>query len=332
MLDRKTLAILEVLEEAGKPLGARVISQELASRGIELNERTVRYHLLHLDERGYTKLAGRSGRVITEKGRRELDGAMAVERLGFVNARIDELAWQSDFDLGTRKGKVVINITFFPREQEPRAIEAMRPVFQAGLSMSHLVIRAGAGERIGGIEVPTGMVGWGTVCSVTLNAVLLRHGIPVESSFGGLLEIQGGRPRRFVEIISYSGSTLDPIEIFIKGKMTSVHAAAESGEGRICASFRLIPASAHDRAAEIIEEMKKAGMGGLILLGKPGQACAEVPCPRDRASIVVAGGLNAPAAAEEMGVNTYLKAMASLVDYSMLVSFFRMRKRSAMTD
>jgi repressor of nif and glnA expression len=320
------LAILEVLGEAGKPLGARVISQELARRGIELNERTVRYHLLHLDERGYTRLAGRSGRVITEKGRRELDGAMAVERLGFVNARIDELAWQSDFDLKNRRGKVVINLTFFPREQELRAVEAMRPVFRAGLCMSHLVIRAESGERVAGVEVPTGMVGWGTVCSVTLNAILLRHGIPVESSFGGLLEIQEGKPRRFVEIISYSGSTLDPIEIFIKGKMTSVHAAAESGEGRLCASFRLIPASAHARAAEIIEESRRAGMGGLILLGKPGQACLEIPCPRDRVGIVVAGGLNAPAAAEELGINTYSKAMAGLVEYDMLVSFFRLRR------
>lgn len=327
MLERKTLAILEVIGEAGKPLGARVISQELARKGIDLNERTIRYHLLHLDERGYTKLVGRSGRVLTEKGRRELEGAMAVERLGFVNARIDELAWKSDFDLYGRRGKVVVNLTFFPKAQEYRAMEAMEPVFRSGLCLSDLVIRAVEGERINGMEVPAGMVGWGTVCSVTLNAIFLRHGIPVESSFGGLLEIQGGKPRRFVEIISYSGSTLDPIEIFIKGKMTSVHSASVTGEGRVCASFRQIPASAHNKAAELLENMRSAGMGGMVVLGKPGQPCLEIPCTRDRVGVVVVGGLNAPAAAEEMGVDTYSKAMATLVEYSRLAPFFKLKRR-----
>ncbi len=325
VLERKALAILEVLQEAGKPLGARAISRELASRGLDLNERTVRYHLLHLDARGFTRLVGRSGRVLTEKGSQELEGALAVERLGFVNARIDDLAWQADFDLRTGKGRVVVNITYFPREQELRAVEAMRAAFRAGLCLSDLVVRAGPGERIGDAEVPTGMVGWGTVCSVTLNAVFLRHGIPVESSFGGLLEIQGGKPRRFTEIISYSGSTLDPIEIFIKGKMTSVRAAAESGSGRICASFRQIPASARSRAAELLEEMRSAHLGGMVVLGRPGQPCLEVPCGRDRVGLVVVGGLNPPAAAEEVGVDTYSRAMATLVEHSRLVPFSRIK-------
>ncbi len=324
-LERKTLSILEVLQEAGKPLGARAVSRELSRKGLDLNERTVRYHLLHLDARGYTRLVGRSGRVLTEKGAREVEGALAVERLGFVNARIDDLAWRTDYDLRTGKGRVVVNITFFPQEQEPRAMEAMRGAFRAGLCLSDLVQRSGPGGRIGRLEVPSGMVGWATLCSVTLNAVFLRHGIPVESTFGGLLEMQDGRPRRFTEIISYSGSTLDPIEIFIKGKMTGVHAAAETGNGRICASFRQIPASARERAAEILEEMKTARMGGLVVLGKPGQPCLEIPCPKDRVGLVVAGGLNPPAAAEELGVDTYSRAMADLVDYSLLVPFSKVR-------
>ncbi len=325
LLERKTLAILEILQEAGRPLGARAISQELARRGVELNERTVRYHLLHLDERGFTRLVGRNGRLLTEKGEREVEGALVVDRVGFVNARIDDLACRADFDLHGRRGRLVVNITFLPREQETRAVEAMRPVFAAGLCLSDLVVRAEAGERIGDVEVPTGMVGWGTVCSVTLNAVLLRHGVPVESTFGGLLEMVGGTPRRFTEIISYAGSTLDPIEIFIKGKMTGVHAAATGGDGRICASFRLIPASARDAVAGLLGEMKASGLGGTVVLGRPGQPCLEVPAGKERAGMVVAGGLNPPAAAEEIGVDTYSKAMASLVEYRDMVPFSKLR-------
>ncbi len=327
MLERKTLAILEALREAGKPLGARNLSQELFRRGIELNERTVRYHLLHLDERGFTRLEGRRGRVLTELGIRELESASVVDRVGFVNSRIDDLACRSDLDLAARRGKLVINVTFFPLEQERRAVEAMRAAFKAGFCLSDLALRAGPGERVGDLEVPAGMAGWGTVCSVTLNAVFLRHGIPVESSFGGLLEIREGRPVRFTEIISYAGSSLDPIEIFIKGKMTSVHAAAVNSNGRVCASFRLIPASALQHATEVRERMREARLGEMILLGRPGQPLMEVPTGKDRVGLVVAGGLNPPAAAEEMGVDTFSRAMATLVDYSSLSSFSTLAKR-----
>ncbi len=326
-LERKTLAILDILQEAGGPLGARAVSRELALRGVDLSERTVRYHLLHLDERGYTRLVGRSGRVLTERGREEILSALAVDRVGFVNARIDDLACRADFDLPTRKGRLVLNVTFFPARQEGKAVEAMRPAFESGLCLSDLVLRAGPGERVGGLEVPAGSVAWGTVCSVTLNSVFLHHGIPVESSFGGLLEMKGGRPSRFTEIISYSGSTLDPIEIFIKGKMTSVHAAASGGAGRICASFRLIPASALDAASALLQEMKRSRLGEMVVLGRPGQPLMEVPAGRDRVGMLVAGGLNPPAAAEEMGVDTSSRAMATLVDYSSLAPFSFLAKR-----
>jgi repressor of nif and glnA expression len=320
-IERKTLTILEILQEAGQPMGARAISRELALRGVDLSERTVRYHLLHLDEKGLTHLEGRSGRVLTERGKKEVENALAVDRVGFVNSRIDELSCQADFDLSSRSGRLVLNFTLFPPDQERQALTAMKAAFDAGFCLSDLALRAGPGERVGEVEVPKGMVGWGTVCSVTLNAIFLRRGIPVESSFGGLLEVREGKPNRFTEIISYSGSTLDPIEIFIKGKMTSVHAAATDGSGLICASYRLIPASAINQAKKLLDEMDAARLGGMILLGRPSQSFMEVPSGKDRVGMIVAGGLNPPAAAEEMGAYTYSKAMATLVDYKVLKPF-----------
>lgn len=326
-LERKTLAILEILQEAREPLGARAIARELALRGVDLNERTVRYHLLHLDERGLTRLEGRNGRVLTKCGLEEVDSALVVDRVGFVNSHIDDLACQADFDLDSRRGRLVLNFSFLPLEQEKRALEAMRVAFEAGFCLSELVLRTSPGEIAGGVETPAGMVGWGTVCSVTLNSIFLRHGIPVESSFGGLLEMLSNKPRRFTEIINYSGSTLDPIEIFIKGKMTTVHEAATNGAGRICASFRMIPSSAMTAATELVEEMKASRLGEMVLLGRPGQPFMEVPSGRDRIGMVVASGLNPPAAAEEMGVDTTSRAMAALVDYSDLVPFNSLLKR-----
>jgi len=46
-------------------------------------------------------------------------------------------------------------------------------------------------------------------------------------------QVRDGRPLRFTEIINYDGTTIDPIEIFIKGKLTSVNTAAHSGAGHL---------------------------------------------------------------------------------------------------
>ncbi|WP_263640989.1 winged-helix domain-containing protein [Methanobrevibacter arboriphilus] len=43
------------MNEYDKPVGARVVSKELISRGYDLGERTIRYHMQILDEKGFTK-------------------------------------------------------------------------------------------------------------------------------------------------------------------------------------------------------------------------------------------------------------------------------------
>ncbi len=55
----------------------------------------------------------------------------------------------------------------------------------------------------------------------------------------------------------------------------------------------------------------------------------EVPTGKERVGMVVAGGLNPPAAAEEMGVDTYSRAMAALVDYSLLSPFSKLFRKIA---
>lgn len=317
-VEQKTAAILEILRDSDKPLGARRISRVLESQGIELTERAVRYHLLHLDDRGLTRISGGSGRILTDLGRKELGNALAVERVGFVDARIDSLAYQTTFDPASQEGSIVLNLSLFRSSAWLEAKRAMRPVFEAGIGLSSRVILAEEGERFGDITVPHGYTALATVCSVTLNGILLRHGIPVESRFGGLLEMRDGRATRFTEIISYAGSTLDPIEIFIKGGMTQVGQAASTGNGIVCASFREVPAASMPRIKDLLKQMAKVGMDGMILVGRPNQDFMEVPVARGRTGVVVAGGLNPVAAVEEEGIITELKAMVTLADYSLL--------------
>ena len=73
--------------------------------------------------------------------------------------------------------------------------------------------------------------------------------------------------------------------------------------------------------------MKKSRLGEMVLLGRPGQPFMEVPSGRDRVGMLVAGGLNPPAAAEELGVETSSRAMATLVEYSALAPFASLARR-----
>ena len=70
MSQRRLMEILRVIESANTPVGARAISDTLCNRGYDLGERAVRYNLKILDELGFTKKKGYSGRVITPLGSR----------------------------------------------------------------------------------------------------------------------------------------------------------------------------------------------------------------------------------------------------------------------
>ena len=197
----------------------------------------------------------------------------------------------------------------------------MRPVFEKNLGMGQYLIVASGGGKIGDFEIPKGKVAIGTICSVIINGILIHGGIPVTSKFGGLLEIYQGTPYRFTEIIHYDGSSLDPLEIFIKGKMTNVTGAVQKGIGHIGASFREIPSAAIPQVRKLVKQLEAIGLGAIIAVGKPNQPLLDIPVGEGRAGIIVAGGLNPMAAVEESGIPTENLAMGALLDFSELIPF-----------
>jgi len=320
-VERKTIAIMRILRDSPEPLGARVIAQSLKNHGVELGERAVRYHLKLMDERGFTESMGRDGRLITQLGREELESALVRDKVGFVASRIELLAYQTDFDIDKRQGKVPVNVSFFPEKQFKKAIEIMKRVFQAGICVSDLVTLARQGEKLGGIIVPQGKIGLATVCSVIINGALLKAGIPMDSKFGGILQIKNHKPLRFVELIQYSGSSLDPSEIYIASKMTSVGQVARKGEGRILANFREIPAICQPGAEKVVAVLKEAGLGGVLMIGEVSKSVCEVPVELNKVGMILTGGLNSVAAAVESGIEVENHAMGTVMEYQDLVKF-----------
>jgi len=321
-IERKNLLILRILREAQQPLGARIIARRMEEAGVAMSERTVRYHLKLMDEKGLTKLQGhRDGRVITPMGAEELDNARVQDKIGFAISRIENLAFRTTFRPKSRKGSLPVNVSLFPRERLPETLEAMKPAFDSGLHVSDLVALADGGHRLGDVLIPEGKVGFATVCSVVINGVLLKNGVPMDSKFGGILQIKKGVPLRFVEVIYYSGSSLDPSEVFIRGKMTSVHAVLEKGEGKILANFREIPAPSRVSVEKTIARLRSAGIGGVLTLGEIGEPVCQTPVELNKIGMVLLGGLNPAACAQETGIDLDNRAMSTLMDYEELKPF-----------
>jgi len=321
--ERKTVAILKVLSETSEPLGSMTISRELERHGVFLSERAVRYHLRMTDERGYTEPMGRDGRTITSDGLEELRLALAPEQVGFIIEKLQLLAFHTTFDPVRRTGLVPINTSLFHAREFADALQEMRLAFDSGLCASRLVAVSHEGEKMGTRIVPRGKVALATVCGVVVNGVLLKSSVPIESRFGGVLELKSGKPRRFVAIIKYDGTSLDPSEQYIRAGMTAVRDAAASGTGRILANFREILAPSRIVVEKRIDELKAAGMNTVYLLGNTSEPICQIEVGMNRVGMILLGGLNPVAAAAEAGFDVENSAESGLIDYSQLVDIDR---------
>ena len=323
-VERKVLTILKVLNDSQETLGARVIARRLKDLGVELGERAVRYHLKLMDERGLTQPVGRDGRLITESGIDELRSALVGDKVGFAISRIELLAFRTSFNWEKRTGSIPVNVSLFPKEKFAQALQAMKPAFAQGLCVSDLVAVAQEGERLGEVTVPDGKIGLATVCSIVVNGSLLKAGIPIDSRFGGILQVKNHRPHRFVELIHYAGSSVDPSEVFIKARMTSVRDVVKRGEGKILANFREIPALCRPIAEEVAAKLKEAGLGGLLLMGNTSEPVCEIPVELNKIGMILLGGLNPVAAAEEAGIEAENHAMSTIIEYQSLIKFWEL--------
>jgi hypothetical protein len=321
-VERKIISILKVLSDSKMPLGSRVIARCLKDYGIELGERAVRYHLKLTDERGLTQLVGRrDGRVLTDQGIEEIGRALVRDKVGLAISRIELLAFRTDFDLDKRTGSIPINVSFFPKARFSKALQAMKPAFAAGLCVSELVAVAQEGEILGELVIPQDQVGLATVCSVLINGTLLKLGVPMDSKFSGILQIRNSKPLRFVELIHYSGCSLDPSDVFIRAKMTSVSTVAREGEGLILATYREIPALCQPVVEKTISKLKEAGLGGVLTMGGISEPVCEIPVELNRIGIILLNGLNPVAAAMEAGVEVENHGMSTVIEYKNLINF-----------
>jgi hypothetical protein len=300
---RKEVEILRVLSEFNQPIGSTILQRELMRRGFPLDDRTIRYHLKILEEKGFVEGRGRNGRIITGEGLEELSRALAYQRVGSILTRYLTLAYSVTYDPTSNSGKVVANVSIVGNRILDKVFSIVRSLYKAKLLPApYIKILHGEGQY-GSIFIPKGKIAIFTVCNLTLDGLLIRSGIPILLRYGGLVQFVNYKPLRFVELLSYEGTTLPPLELLTHQRLTSIMSFLRSGTGVLPANFREAPAEARDETINIFEELKVKGWGGIIAVGQPNESVLGIPVAMDRFGISMIGGLTPEAALKESGVS-----------------------------
>ncbi len=323
---RRKTALMRLIKESSPSLSSSDLTALLNESGYEFSERSVRLYLVELLDEGFLAVKGRN-RFLSEKGIDYLRVQQLANGINYLSAKIDQMTYRMTFDLERKSGTVVVNMSVVPKEIFLRYLEPMCQVFEKGYAMGLLTTLIDSGECVGETIVPDGMVGFCTVCSVTLNGVLLKHAIPVTSRFGGLMQIEDNKPVRFVEIIHYEATSIDPLEVFIRSGMTDYCGAIRDGNGRIGAGFREIPADGKNLVESLAVRLKECGLGGFMKIGLNGQPLLDTPVGEGRIGAIVVGGLNPIAIIEENGHRIASRAMSGIMDYSRLFPYYELPDR-----
>ncbi|MEM2212584.1 MAG: NrpR regulatory domain-containing protein [Candidatus Nezhaarchaeales archaeon] len=312
-VSRLEMEILRILSESTEPVGSRLIQRELEKRGFFLSERTVRYHLQLLELRGLVAGHERSGRTITNEGLAELSRALVSQRVGFIITRFLSMACSVTYDYTADSGTVVTNVSIVDKSFYDKMMRMIRNLYLANLLLAPYIKVLDENEEYQNIVVPEGKIGLLTICDLTVDGVLIRSGIPLFFKYGGLVQVVNGKPLRFINMISYEGTTISPLELFVRSRQTSVLKVIKSGSGVLPVGMREIVAEARERTHKIVSALRDKGWRGILALGLPNEPLLGVPVSMDRFGLCMVGGLALAAALLEEGAKIETFASYSLV-------------------
>ena len=128
--------------------------------------------------------------------------------------------------------------------------------------------------------------------------------------YGGLLELT--EPPLFVDMISYSGSSLDPHKIFISKNMTSIN--KNIGPDKILASIKEVPYVARDYTIHLLDILNNIGFS-IYKIGKPRELVYNAKVDNYNFGVITGSGLNLIAALKEQNIDVKVKAIEKLIPF-----------------
>jgi repressor of nif and glnA expression len=237
-----------------------------------------------------------------------------MSEITFIISRIESLMYEVTFDPVGRKGKIIANLSIVNESDFKEVLDLFRQAMHSGLSVSPYIKIIRPGEKVGGMKIKNGKIGIATACSITIDAVLLKAGIPVKPRFGGVVEIHDGTPLRFTDILTYDSTTIDPLDVLMSHELTSVTEMIRTGSGKILANMREAPMAARDKIEERLDALVEAGFACILEVGEPNSDILGIQVGRDKMGIAVIGGTNPMAFVQEQGIDIDTKEMSRLLD------------------
>lgn len=234
--------------------------------------------------------------------------------LKFVNNRIEEYAMQVTFNPGENTGNIIYNLSLISTKDKEYAITMLKNAHRTGLSVSDRVRFLEERETIGDFIIPKGHTGICTMCSLTLDGLILKQGIPLRSIGGGVVEIEDRVARRFTHFILYEHTTIDPLEVLVSQDITSISMVMHRGRGTILGNIRECHMEAESRVSLLLDDLTSTGFTGILDVGVPNVPLLGVPVSPQYFGVAMVGGTNAMAAIKESGRSVVTRAMKGILD------------------
>ena len=209
---------------------------------------------------------------------------------------------QVDYDIETNTGKIVANISYLNKADLEESLKIMKK------SQKKLDSFINPYYKIVDHPNHKDTVGLATVCSSSIDGILLKNGIMSTPKYGGLLEL--GKPPLFVEMISYNGSSIDPHKIFIFKDLVRIN--RRKGPKKVLASIKEVPYIARTDSEEILNKITGNGFS-ILKVGKPRELVYNAKVDNYNFGIVAGSGLNSIASIKEKGINIKVKAVERLM-------------------
>jgi repressor of nif and glnA expression len=226
--------------------------------------------------------------------------------LVFTLARIENLMHQVTFNPARMEGKIITNTSLVKHEDLDAILGIFSDTIHSGLAVCPFIKIEDQGTQI---KIRT-------ACGLTIDGVLLKHGIPIRPKGGGIIEIIEREPIRFTDMLMYWATTIDPIDILMAQELTGITGMMRTGNGRILGNLQEAPMLARDRIEEILDSMAAAEFAGVLDLGEPNIDVLGISVERDHLGIALVGGTNLVAAAIEYGIEIKNESISGLTEIS----------------